>query len=156
VAFTVGWPDGNSGISVEYADAYFADRGIPAWAGEESVKQGALVRATDYVKALFAERFDPDIFAAAAPDVPEALAKALCEYALLELGKPGALTPAPAIDASGFSVVTTKRKVGPLERNFAAVGTVDGGPRTRRIFPLPDSLIASLLLPSVGYTRTTR
>lgn len=159
MAFTVGWPEGSSPISVEYADAYFADRGITGWAGDDTDKEAALTRATDYVKALFAARFDPDLFLLDEDDLvipPAALEKAVAEYALVELGTPGGLAPAPVIDASGYGVVRTKKKVGPIESTFAIAGGDSAVQRTRRIFPVPDALIASLLLPSTGLTRVTR
>jgi hypothetical protein len=158
VAFTVGWPGGSSPVSVADADEYFADRGATGWAGQPAAKQGALTRATDYVKALFAARFNPDLFPVEAGlvTIPDALARAVCEYALVELTTPGGLAPAPAIDASGYAVVKTKKKVGPIETNFAIAGGDSAVQRTRKIFPVPDALIASLLLPSQGYSRTTR
>lgn len=154
--FTVGWPNGSSPISVAYADAYFADRGITSWTGTDAVKQGALTRATDYIKALFARRFDPDLFVVVNDVivVPEALEKAVAEYALVELQTPSGLAPIPQVDASGYTVVMTKKKVGPIEKEFQPVA---GGTRiTRRLFPVADALIASLLLPSLGLSRTTR
>jgi hypothetical protein len=156
VAFTVGWPGGTSPISVADADAYFADRGIAAWTGTEPAKQGALTRATDYVKALFANRFDPDLFLVVDDlvTIPEALAKAVAEYALIELVTPGGLAPVPQVDDSGYAVVMTRKKVGPIEKSFEPVA---GSTQvTRRRFPVPDALIASLLLPSSGFSRTTR
>lgn len=47
--FTVGGPSTNSFGSVEDADAYFADRGIEAWSGENSVKEAALLVGADYI-----------------------------------------------------------------------------------------------------------
>ncbi len=158
MAFTVGWPGGSSPVSVSDADAYFADRGTSAWTGSEPLKQGALTRATDYVKALFLARFDPDLFPVVDDlvTIPEALAKAVCEYALVELVTPSGLAPAPVVDASGYTVVRTKKKVGPIESSFAVAGGDSAKQQTRRRFPIADSLIASLLLPSAGLSRTTR
>ena len=155
--FTVGWPGASSPVSVEDADGYFSDRGITAWTGSNAVKQAALSRATDYVRAFFGSRLDPDLFVLVEDQIviPEALAKAVSEYALIELVTPGGLAPTPAVDASGYSVVKTKRKVGPIESGFTVLGG-DRALRTRRAFPMADALIASLLLPSVGLTRVTR
>jgi hypothetical protein len=147
---------GSSPISVQYADDHFADRGVTAWAGDVTAKEGALTRATDYVRALFAARFNPDLF----PEldgvvvVPSALERAIAEYALIELKTPGSLAPAPVVDPSGYAVVKTKKKVGPIESNFAVVA--GSKQAIRRSFPVPDALIASLLLPSPGLTRVTR
>ena len=156
MAFTVGYPNGSSYVSVEYADGYFADRAVTAWAGASAAKQGALTRATDYVRALFSARFDPDLFPDVVDAIPEALLKATAEYALVELVNPGGLAPAPQIDATGYSMVLTKRKVGPIERNFAVAGGDSAVRMTRRIFPVPDALIASLLVVSAGYDRVIR
>lgn len=157
MAFTVGWPNGNSVVSVEYADQHFADRGVTAWTGDVAAKQGALVRATDYIKTMFASKFDPLLFVDGNGDpvIPGELERATAEYGLIELRATGSLAPAPVVDPSGYATVTTKRKVGPIEKNFAVVGGT-GGPMTRRSFPLPDSLIAALLVPTVARNRVTR
>ena len=47
----------NSYVSVAYADAYFSDRGRTDWTGSDSVKEKALVRATDYLDQRFAHRW---------------------------------------------------------------------------------------------------
>lgn len=155
MAFTVGGGDGaNSYVSVSYADDYFADRGISAWSGTDLVKQGALVRATDYVKTFFSARFDP--VKVDPLDLPDVLQRAVCEYAVVELQTPGGLAPAPVVDASGYTLVNTKKKIGPLEKTFSVVSDGNTKPGSRRSFPIPDSLIASLLLPLAGFSRVTR
>ncbi|PZQ46173.1 MAG: hypothetical protein DI551_05700 [Micavibrio aeruginosavorus] len=50
-------PDADSYVSVAEADAYFTSRGIDAWAGATSVKESALVRATDYVEQTYDGRW---------------------------------------------------------------------------------------------------
>lgn len=153
--FTVGWPGGSSPISVAYADAYFADRGISSWTGTNTAKEGALTRATDYVKALFANRFDPDLFLVDdVAVIPEALEKGVAEYAVIEIVTPGGLAPVQPVDPSGYPVVMTKKKVGPIEKEFQPVA--GSTQMTRRRFPIADALIASLLLPSLGLSRSTR
>jgi len=152
VAFTVGW-NGNSLVSVEYADQHFADRGVTAWTGDVAVKQGALVRATDYVRAMFVPRFNPD--KVSADLLPDTLLAAVSEYALVEFKTPGGLVPQPS--ESGVETVVTKEKVGPLETTYAVVGGANaatgGG---RKAFPVADALIARLLLASVGLSRVIR
>lgn len=156
MAFTVGWPSGNSGVSVAYADDYFTDRANTVWTSAQTGdKQGALVRATDYVRALFAPRFDLTIFAALDPELPAAFTDAICEYAVIEIKTPGSLAPPPQVDASGYGVVKTKRKVGPIESGFTVVGG-SNGPMTRRPFPIADALIATLLLATESFSRVTR
>lgn len=48
-----GLPDAESYASVSQADAYFAARGVVAWAGTTEAKEQALRRATDYMSATF-------------------------------------------------------------------------------------------------------
>lgn len=154
MSFTVGGDDSaTSYVSLAYADAYFADRGSTSWTGTNTLKQGALVRATDYVKAFFAPRFDPDKVDLTA--LPDKLLKAVCEYAVIELVTPGGLVPSAA-DAA--STVVTKEKVGPIETTYAVHGAAvllsSGG--TRKLFPVADALMATLLLPSQGLTSVIR
>ncbi len=158
MAFTVGWPGASSPVGVPDADAHHSDRGNATWTGSAEAKQAALTRATDYVRTLFARRFDPLLFPVVDELVviPDALTKAVAEYALIELVTPGGLAPAPAVDVSGYSVVKTKKKVGPIESTFAVVGGDGARVKTRRVFPVPDALIASLMLPSLGNNRVIR
>lgn len=154
MTFTVGGNESDTSYaSVAYADAYFADRGSTSWTGSNTLKQGALARASDYVKAFFAPRFDPDKVDLTA--LPDTLLKAVCEYAVVELTSPGGLTPS-ANDAA--STVVTKEKVGPIETSYAVHGAAvllsAGG--TRKLFPVADALIARLLLPSQGLTTVIR
>jgi hypothetical protein len=157
----------NSYAALGFADAYFSDRGNTAWAGTDPVKEAALIRGTDYVEALHKTRWigdepvEPDqglswprLFEGevlVAPDfragVPLLLQKAVCEYALRALTGP--LLPDPAIDASGFSVVTTKKKVGPIEKEFRAQG-MSSQPRLIRPYPEADFLLRELLRPGQG------
>lgn len=157
MAFTVGWPGGSSPVSVTDADSYFSDRGATAWAGTNAVKQGALTRATDYVKAMFLARFNTDLFVVntGIVTIPDALSKAICEYAIIELVTPGSLAPPLKVDDSGNAVVMVAKKVGPIEKRYQVIG---GGSRwmSRRRFPIPDALIAALLLPNYGASRVTR
>lgn len=157
MAFTVGWPDGNSAVSVEYADGYFLDSGTVAWTGDDTAKQAALVRSTRYVKAWFQDRLDPLLFVDDGGNAitPEVFMDAVCEYALLELTTPGVLSTAPTVDASGYSLIKTKQKIGPLERDYAVAGGGTSGPMLRRPYPVPDALIAGLLR-IAPYNRTTR
>lgn len=155
MAFTVGW-DGDSLVSVEYADQRFADRGVTTWTGVDALKQGALVRATDYVRAMFLPRFDPE--KVNADLLPDTLLAAVSEYALIELVTTGGLVPAQPTGDSGYNTVVTKEKVGPLETTYAVVGGTAAAvaASTRKSFPIADALIARLLLPSLGLSRTMR
>lgn len=152
MAFTVGY-DGNSYVSVAYADGRFADRRVTAWTGTNDDKQGALIRATDYVRALFAPRFDP---AKVAVDLlPDTLLAAVSEYALVELSTPGGLVPQTG--DSAVDTVVIKEKVGPIETQYAVVGgAANAVAGTRKSFPVADALITRLLLPSTGLSRVIR
>jgi hypothetical protein len=50
-----GLINANSYASVAAADAYATLRGITAWTGTNTVKESALVRATDYLEATYRE-----------------------------------------------------------------------------------------------------
>lgn len=52
-----GLANSNSYASVAEADNYFDDRGVVAWTGDPTVKQGALVRATSFIDVTFRLRF---------------------------------------------------------------------------------------------------
>lgn len=152
----------NSYTTVAYADAYFADRGNVAWSGEDDVKQQWLIQATDYVEGRFKRRFigyqltqtqglhfpakhawpyDENV-------VPDPLQKAICEYAVRVQN--GQLAPDPTIDSSGYSVVQTMRKIGPIQRNYQVVGATTGQPSAFRPYPAADMLIGPLIKP--GYS----
>lgn len=151
MVFTVGY-SGDSYVDIEYIDAYFAARNTATWTGELVAKQAAAIRATDYVRALFEQRFDP---AKVDPQLlPDNLLKAVSEYALIELVTPGGLAPVAPIGAA--QTVVTKEKIGPIETSYTVVGGATANPGTRRKFPVADALIAWLLLPSLGLNRTYR
>jgi DnaT-like ssDNA binding protein len=53
-----GLPDANAYVSLDYANDYFASRGVAAWASvADSDKQTAIVRATDYIETVFGPKF---------------------------------------------------------------------------------------------------
>lgn len=122
-----GLATANALCSVEFADAYFTDRAVAAWTGDAAAKQGALIRATDYVEGRFASRFRgarqyPDTPQAlsfprtgidASGMVPQGIQKAVAEYALRALSK--SLTLDPVTDVSGRALKKVRRKVGPIE-----------------------------------------
>jgi hypothetical protein len=161
-----GVADANSYADTASADSYFADRGNVAWAGvgDAAVKQRALVQATDYIETIFKRRFAGDKasttqglswprlntgdhleVAFADDEIPLSLTRACFEYAVRSLAAP--LLPDPAVDASGFTVVTTKKVVGPLEKEFQVMGTSSQG-RQVRAYPAADALMRDLLRPS--------
>lgn len=172
MGFTVedgtGVAGANSYVDVAYADGFFLDRGYSEWAAIATTgeKQALLIQATDYIESLYARRFIGEMTSMSQPlswprtgtddyrdvafgvnEIPEALKRAQCLYAIQ--AKSGPLMPVPEVDASGFAVVTTRKAVGPIEKEFRAVGS-QGRPQTVRSYPLPDAQMTTLLIPSSG------
>lgn len=126
-----GKPDAESYVSVEDADAYFADRGSPStWADLTiPLKESALRYATQWLDALnwvgTIRRFSPaqalawprvgvtDSFGRiiAIDEIPERVKGAECERALAHVSE--------AINSGFSSRVTTKEKVGPIEVEYS-------------------------------------
>lgn len=157
-----GLPDANSFVDVAFADDYFATLGNTAWAGDDTLKQGWLVQSTSYICTVFRSRlgcYTPLSEDQALPfpteenGMPLALRMATCEYAVR--AKTGPLLPDPVVDATGFSVVKTRQKVGPIEREFSVAGN-QSQPQLFRSYPLPDSMMQSILCPGGGGTRVIR
>lgn len=171
MAFTVedgtGVTGANSYASVAFADAYFAERGNAVWEAiaDEADKQTYLIRATDYIENFFGRRFIGEMVATdqalswprtcaspyASDVIPLRLQRATAEYALRAINGP--LAPDPSVDASGFAMVTTRKAVGPLEKEFRPVGSNRAA--LVRAYPEADALIALLLRPGAG-ARVTR
>ena len=167
-----GLPNANSYSDVAYADEYFEERGITAWAGDPAQKEAWLVQATDYIEQVFGARFVgvkltteqslswPRQHARArdgsliADDViPPTLIRACCQYALRAIQGP--LMPDPIVSAEGYNVVTTRKKVGPIEKEFRIMGS-SGYPILVRSYPAADALLTVLLIGGTGGTRVTR
>lgn len=171
MAFTVedgtGVAGANSYTTVAFADAYFLDRDNSVWAAiaDDADKEGYLIRATDYIEAVFARRFLGDMADYSQPlswpridvdniaedVIPERLQKAAAEYALRAIDGP--LMPDPKVDESGLTVVTTRKAVGPIEKEFRAYGSTT--PKLVRSYPAADALIRPLLRGGIG-KRVTR
>jgi hypothetical protein len=145
VAFTVedgtGVIGANSYASVETADAYFTEAGISAWQGDTSAKQLALVRATRYINQRWGDRLALPFAADYA--LPADLVSATCEYGLRTLGGTS-LAPDPSVDENGVSVVLSRKKIGPIEREYKVLGDTTAT-QAFRSYPVPDSMIARLL-----------
>lgn len=150
--------DANAYVTIAEADGYFADRGNTAWTGADAVKQAALVKATDYIEGRFGQRFIgsrktttqalawPRIGAADFADtaIPVGLRRACCEYAVRALS--AELAPDLKVDASGLTVVATKKKVGPIETDYAVPQTGLGStPMLFRPYPAADMLLRGLV-----------
>lgn len=156
-----GLSDSNSYGTVEEADAYFTDRLIADWPGEDSeeIKQAALIKATDYIEGRFGSLFIgikasssqslswPRIYAGNfdEDEIPIKLKKANFEYALRALS--GDLAPDPEFTESGLSVIKTKQKVGPIENEFTPVQTGTGATiAIFRPYPSADMLLQDLVV----------
>jgi hypothetical protein len=163
MAFTVedgtGVAEANSYVELAFAEDYFTDRGNAAWTGADSAKQAALIQATDYIEGRFGRRFIGEMASTTQglswprtdtdfeeTEIPVKLQRATCEYAVRALT--AALAPDPTVDASGVSVVNTRKKLGPLEKEFQVVGS--GHPVMFRPYPAADMLLTGLLEATQG------
>lgn len=173
MAFTVedgtGLEDANAYVEVAFVDSYFADRGIAAWTGSSTVKQQAIVRATDYIDTRYAGQFKGlrvdadqalqfgrtgiyDEFGDELDPMPKQLLKATAEYALRALSS--TLMPDPTTDDSGQSIKRKTEKVGPIEETVEYHGT--GVVSTLKPYPAADRLLTELLNGGFGQGRTIR
>lgn len=155
--------------TLEGANSYHLARGKAAWAaGTEQAREGALVRATDYIDGRYrvllasgrwtsmfpgvrtAGRGQPNEWPRTGaidydgdsiqPDeVPDEVERATYEAALRELVAPGSLSP----DFVASEAVT-KEKVGPIEVNYADA-TAAGQVPNRPVVPAIDEILAPLL-----------
>ncbi|MGV1833944.1 DnaT-like ssDNA-binding protein [Rhizobium rhizogenes] len=146
------------------ADLYFADRGNVAWAAVgENDRMAALVRGSQVVDGLYEPRFPglrtgsyeqplswPRRAAVTAngeaiPNdvVPLPVTYAAYEVAVVELTDPGSLTPVVR------AAQTVKReKVGPLETEYAAAGSLDDNiAAARPVLTMLDGLLYPFLRP---------
>lgn len=156
-----GKADSNSYGSVTDADTYFTDRAIAAWTGSNSVKQSALIRATDYIEGRFNGRFigtkktstqalswpRTDAGDYASTIVPVELKKACYEYAVRALSV--TLAPDPEVTASGMAVIDIRKKVGPIETDHRSpLKGTGANPMLFRAYPAADMLLRPLIYPS--------
>lgn len=166
-----GLANSNALADVAFVDAYHADRGVAAWAALTTpAKQAAIVAATDYIHARWAERLRGEqsrvgIQALDFPrvdigydgvyddSVPYPVQQAVALYALR--ASSGPLAPDPVVDASGRTTASTRRKVGPIETETTFA---DSGPGSRvqrfRDYPAADALMRRFLVAaSAGVVR---
>lgn len=152
-----GLPNANSYISVEYADAYFADRGNEQWLNLiETDKQIALVNASDYITYRYGTLFKgsqatetqglvwPRLYVgSSAFQMPDSLKRATAEYALRASAAP--LAPDLPYDATGRLYIKKREEVGPIVEETSYGENSASSLPTFRAYPLPDTLIKSLL-----------
>ena len=82
----------NSYVDLAYADSFHTDRANAAWVGEDSVKEAALIKATDYIEQVYQGRWLGDVDAVAqslsfprttdSGVIPDRLKQAVCVLAL--------------------------------------------------------------------------
>lgn len=154
--------------SVEFADAYFEDRRVTAWAGADEVKEAALIKATDYVEGRWGRlarnggRFlgslqFPDVQALSFPRlgissddaVPVGIQKAVAEYALRALSAP--LQPDPVPDSGGRVLAEKTTKVGPIETSLKY--EQGAGLQTVQPYPAADAMVRAFLAGGAGVYR---
>lgn len=162
-----GVDNANGYITVAFADSYFAARGVTAWAGDDTAKGIAIIKATDYMEGRYRTRYVGTLAAAAttlsfprdnvynerrelvdfATDgIPLDLQKACAEYALRAIVNTD-LMPDPEVDASGKEIKYQKSKVGPIEDE---VEFVVGSRSAIKPYPAADVLVKTWLVPSGG------
>lgn len=174
MAFTVedgtGVPDANAYIDTAFLVEYFGERGV-TFTEDDDAQKTWIVQATDYIQSVFGWRLIGTPMTAEQglhfpaygawtrsgillqdDIVPLTLKRATAEYA--RRARTGPLMPDPTVDATGYGVVTTKKKVGPIEKEFRVMGS--GGPMLVRSYPQADSLMVDLLNPGSGGTRVIR
>lgn len=158
-----GLANANSYTSVEFADAYFGDRGNDDWVAlNQQRKEQALVNATDFIDVRFHNRFRgraqfdsqalkfPRVGVPCSPPgaIPMFLQKATAEYAARSAVNE--LAPDPTIDPSGRAVIASRKKVGPIEKELKFS---DGGAHAILLFkpyPMADALLTCSLYPAQG------
>jgi hypothetical protein len=155
-----GLANANSLCDVTFARTYFQDRGVVAWdAADVDLQRAALIKATDYVEGRWGAKFVgdqqyPGVQALSFPRlyidsdgvVPVGVRKAVAEYALRALSAP--LAADPKVDASGLKVISSTKKVGPIE---TATTYQPGAVQPFKPYPAADMLLRPFL-PSMNGT----
>ena len=152
-----GLASANSLATVEFADDYFEERGIAAWTGDDTAKEQALVRATDYVETRWRARFKgsrqfpdtpqalsfPRLYIGQDGKVPDGIKKAVSEYALRALT--AVLLPDPVVTV-GAAVEAVRKKVGPIETETRYSNGGSPGAVVLKPYPAADMLVKPYLL----------
>lgn len=168
MAFTVedgtGVAGANALCSVAVADAYFGERGVAAWTGDDADKEVALIRATDYIELRWGQRLKgakaseeqalsfprAGIANVADDEVPLTVQRACAEYALRALGGTE-LQPDPVTDTGGRVVTEKTTRVGPLETTTKYQQHT--APLTVKDYPVPDALMRLFVYSAGGVIR---
>lgn len=149
--------DANSLCDVAFADDYFTLRGITEWTDlENSSKEIALIKATDYVNNVFefkgykiyddqSLKFPRVIIGFTA--MPEILLKSICEYALISLNSN--LMPNLIYESTGQPIKSTSKELKGLKSSIEYFEHKE--PIEQRSYPYPDKLIKPLLSGNINY-----
>lgn len=144
-----GLSTANGYVAVVFVDAHHTERGNAGWTGIDSLKEQAIVRATDYIDQRFGQKFrgfrrtkgqalewprldafDDDDFAYSSVDViPRQLQKACAEYALRAMDIIQ-LAPDPQLPFSTRDVTAE----GSTQLSSAEVGEV--GRKKKKVGPI--------------------
>lgn len=138
---TPGSPTAVAYISVAEADAYFAERGITDWTGDETAKEHAIVKGADYLEREYYGRWvgyrakqeqsmswprtyveDLDGYAIPADEIPRNVKWANAEAALLSLT---GTNLEPVLERGG-KYTSLKSKAGPVEEEIEYSGGASG------------------------------
>lgn len=159
-----GKSDAQSYLSVASANSYFTTRSITAWTGSDSVKEAALIAATEYIDIRWGEFLKgylefPDVQALLFPrlniydsegralaGIPQRLERATAEYALISLSQ--SLMPNPTVESSGKVIIEESEGTGPLTETKKYLP----GYLTKRPYPKADALMSCFIAGS-GTTR---
>jgi len=147
-----GLTDSNSFGAVVDADFYFADRGNAAWTGSDTLKEQALVRATDYLNNRFkflgwkyneeqALEFPRQYTYGGDAEMPPKLLQATYEYAVRALT--ATLAPDVTVDDRGLQVTSKTEIVGPIEESTTY--SEGGSIMQFRPYPAADMLLRGLV-----------
>lgn len=141
-----GLPNANSYATVDFADAYFAERGldqirlireqlsptqsdVKIWHGDMLEKEAALIRGTDHIEAVFGYRFLSQPLTPTQalsfpreqwPNVPLRVMKACVEYAIHALYDD--LLPHRETEykeTTAGKVIRKREKIGPIEEDIS-------------------------------------
>lgn len=155
MAFTVedgtGLDAANTYVDVSYADTYHLDRFNSKWsAASQPQKQGALIRASEYLDTRFGRRLlgerknaSQGLFFPRTDDttVPTAIKRAVCEYALQDVL--GLLRPTVAHE-NGVPLKQKSVQIGPMttRKTYATTAT---GLQQQTSFPGIDPILEPFL-----------
>lgn len=154
--------DANSFVLLAFANDYFQTRGIVAWTGSDTVKEQALIKATDYIEKVYYGRFKgeqksttqglsfPRVMTGFG-EMPLNLLKATCEYALRALLNP--LLPDITTDPSGFPVKGVSTRVGPIQESLWFATETHMNPDLTKSYMDADLLMRPLLIHNARVVR---